>query len=84
MSDMSEAHASNINRLCSNLAYELRRVGGYFDNLEGMLADGVWSRDLDMTAQQLGAAEQQLRTLAAEIQRLRVEFIQRQPMIAAE
>ena len=83
MSD-AEYYASNINRLCTNLAFELRHVGGYFDKLEGRLEDGVWSRDFDLTAQQLGSAEQELRTLAGEFQRLRLEFVQRQPLIAAE
>lgn len=84
MSDTSELYATSINRWCSHIAREFRGVGGQFDKLEGRLADGVWSREFDLTASQLGMAEQELRSLAGEVQRLRQAFIRKQPLIAAE
>ena len=83
MSD-SDHYAHCIKRLTDNLAYELRSVGGYFDKLEGRLADGVWSREFDMTASSLGSAEAELRTLANEISNLRKQFLQNVPLVAAE
>ena len=83
MSD-AEHYAQNINRLATNLAFELRRFGGYFDQLEGRLSDFAWSREFDLTASDLGEAEKELRVLADEIGRLRSEFIRNQPLVAAE
>lgn len=81
MSD-ADHYASNIKTRCTNLAWELRHVGGDFDKLEGRIMDGQWSREFDVTASSLTQAEQELRALANEIARLRMEFLSNIPVAA--
>jgi hypothetical protein len=74
--------AHNLNAKCSHLSYELRRVGGYFDNIEGRISDGCWSHEFDTTHLNLNTAEATLRSLANEISVLRRRLSENVPQAA--
>ena len=74
--------ASVIKRRVNDLAWNLRRIGGDFDNLEGRIMDGQWSREFDLTAADLKHAETELRSLADAIKSLRERFLHNMPQAA--
>lgn len=81
MSDLDH-YAHNLNEKCSDLAYDLRRVGGYFDQIEGRISDGCWLHDLDTTHLNLKTAETTLRALANVISIIRLRLSENVPQAA--